>query len=140
MTQMEQDAQYIKQNCNLIHPIEGKITSVFGSREPSEIVSEFHQGIDIGATTGTVIHAAMEGKVVASSYAGDYGNHIKIQNGEVLTVYAHCSELNVKVGDYVTQGQQIGKVGATGKVTGPHLHFEFRRSGRYVDPQLIMNF
>ena len=77
---------------------------------------------------------------MASSYAGDYGNHIKIQNGEVLTVYAHCSELNVKVGDYVTQGQQIGKVGATGKVTGPHLHFEFRRSGRYVDPQLIMNF
>lgn len=57
----------------------------------------------------------MEGTVIASSYAGDYGNHIKIQNGEVLTVYAHCSQLDVNVGDYIKQGQVIGKVGATRK-------------------------
>lgn len=68
------------------------------------------------------------------------GNHIKIQNGEILTVYAHCSELNVIVGEHVNQGQEIGKVGATGKVTGPHLHFEIRRDGRYIDPTLILNF
>ncbi len=57
----------------------------------------------------------MEGNVIAASYAGDYGNHIKIQNGDVITVYAHCSELNVSVGDYVSQNQVIGKVGATRK-------------------------
>lgn len=137
---MEIDAEYIKNNYSLIKPIEGTITSGFGEREQTEIISAFHQGIDIGAATGTIIHAAMEGTVVAASYAGDYGNHIKIQNGEVLNVYAHCSELNVQVGDYVVQGQEIGKVGATGKVTGPHLHFEFRRDGRYVNPEMIMNF
>ena len=62
---------------------------------------------------GTPICASMEGNVIAASYAGDYGNHIKIQNGDVITVYAHCSEINVSVGDYVAQNQVIGKVGAT---------------------------
>lgn len=114
-TQMELDAEYIKNNYSLIKPIEGKITSGFGEREQTEIISAFHQGIDIGAETGTIIHSAMEGTVIAASYAGDYGNHIKIQNGEVLNVYAHCSEINVNVGDYVVQGQEIGKVGATRK-------------------------
>lgn len=139
-TQMELDAAFVKQNCSLIIPVQGKITSGFGNREATEIISEFHQGVDIGAVTGTSILASMEGTVVAASYAGDYGNHIKIQNGEVLTVYAHCSELNVTVGDYVKQGQEIGKVGATGKVTGPHLHFEIRKDNRYIDPCLILNF
>ena len=139
-TQMELDAEYIKQNFSIIKPIEGKITSNFGAREETDIISAFHQGVDIGATTGTPIHAAIEGTVIASSYAGDYGNHIKIQNGEIITVYAHCSQLNVKVGEYVKQGQEIGKVGATGKVTGAHLHFEFRRDGRYVDPEMILSF
>ena len=137
---MEQDAEFIKQNYNIIHPIEGQITSAFGSREETEVISAFHQGIDIAAVTGTKINCAMDGTVVAASYAGDYGNHIKIQNGEVLTVYAHCSEIEVNVGDEVNQGQEIGKVGATGKVTGSHLHFEIRIDGRYVDPQMILNF
>ena len=122
-TQMEQDAEYIKQNCSLIHPLEGVITSKFGAREETDIISAFHQGIDIAASTGTAIHASMEGTVVAASYAGDYGNHIKIQNGEVLTVYAHCSQLEVNVGEYVQQGQEIGKVGATGKVTRTSFTF-----------------
>ncbi len=139
-TQMELDAEFVKQNRNLIIPVQGKITSGFGNREATQIISAFHQGVDIGAVTGTPILASMEGTVVASSYAGDYGNHIKVQNGEVLTVYAHCSELNVAVGDYVKQGQEIGKVGATGKVTGPHLHFEIRKDNRYVDPCLILSF
>ena len=139
-TQMEQDAEFIKQNCNLILPAQGKVTSVFGAREETEIISAFHQGIDIGVPTGTAIQAAMDGTVVAASYAGDYGNHIKIQNGEVLTVYAHCSQIEVNIGEQVHQGQEIGKTGATGNVTGPHLHFEIRREGRYVDPQMILNF
>ena len=139
-SQMELDAEYIKQNCSLIIPVQGIVTSGFGNRQPTEIISAFHQGIDIGAETGTAINASMEGTVVASSYDVDYGNHIKIQHGDILTVYAHCSELNVCVGDYVQQGQQIGKVGSTGKVTGPHLHFEIRKENRYVDPSLILNF
>ena len=133
-------AEYVKQNCSLIIPVQGYITSGFGNREATEIISSFHQGVDIGAVTGTKICASMEGTVVAASWAGDYGNHIKIQNGNVLTVYAHCSEINVNVGDYINQGQEIGKVGATGKVTGPHLHFEIRKDNRYVDPTLILNF
>lgn len=139
-SQMEQDAEFIKQNYNLIHPVEGAITSRFGAREETEIISAFHQGIDIGASMGTEIKASMDGTVVAASYAGDYGNHIKIQNGDVLTVYAHCSEIEVNIGDQIYQGQEIGKVGATGKVTGPHLHFEIRRDSRYVDPQMILDF
>ncbi len=139
-TQMNEDAEYIKQNYNIIQPIQGTITSGFGNREETEIISGFHQGMDIAAVTGTEIHAAMEGTVIAASYAGDYGNHIKIQNGDVLTVYAHCSELEVNVGDYINQNQEVAKVGATGKVTGSHLHFEIRRDGRYVNPELILNF
>ena len=140
MDQMQQDAEFIKQNLSVIKPLEGIITSEFGSREETDIISAFHQGIDIRGNTGTPFYAAIEGDVVAASFAGDYGNHIKIQNGEVLTVYAHCSELEVNVGDHVTQGQEIGKVGATGKVTGPHLHFEIRREGRYIDPKLILDY
>lgn len=139
-TQMKADAEYIKQNYNLIHPIEGIITSRFGDRDETEIISAFHQGIDISAVTGTAIHASMEGTVVAASYAGGYGNHVKIQNGEILTVYAHCSELEVEVGEHINQNQEVAKVGATGDVTGPHLHFEVRRDGRYVNPELILSF
>ena len=117
ISQMNEDAEYIKNNFNIIKPIQGSITSGFGNREQTDIISAFHQGIDIKGNQGTPINAAMDGTVVASSFAGDYGNHIKIQNGEILTVYAHCSELEVKVGDTVKQGQEIGKVGATGKVT-----------------------
>ena len=117
ISQMNEDAEYIKNNFNIIKPIQGSITSGFGNREPTDIISAFHQGIDISGNQGTPINAAMDGTVVAASFAGDYGNHIKVQNGEVLTVYAHCSELEVKVGDTVKQGQEIGKVGATGKVT-----------------------
>ena len=70
--QMNEDAEYIKQNYNIIQPVQGRITSGFGSREETEIVSAFHQGVDISANTGTPIHSAMEGTVVAASYAGDY--------------------------------------------------------------------
>ena len=114
-TQMEQDAEYIKQNYNLIMPVNGSITSGYGDREPTDIISAFHQGIDISAIQGTPINAAMEGSVISAAYAGDYGNCIKIQNGEIITVYAHCSEINVNVGDYIAQNQVIGKVGATRK-------------------------
>lgn len=57
-----------------------------------------------------------------------------------MTLYAHCKTIYVKEGDKIKQGQKIGEVGATGNVTGPHLHFEIRRNDRYVDPDLILDF
>lgn len=72
--------------------------------------------------------------------SGDLGNHFKIVSDDVMTVYAHCKTIYVKEGQEIKQGQQIGEVGSTGNVTGPHLHFEIRKEGRYVDPDLILNF
>ena len=82
----------------------------------------------------------MEGTVEEVSSYGDYGNHLKITNGEVSTLYAHCSKILVNQGDYISQGQKIAKVGNTGRTTGPHLHFEISRSGRTVDPAAIITF
>lgn len=72
--------------------------------------------------------------------SGDLGNHIKITNGDVSTVYAHCRTIYVKKEDKIKQGQNIGEVGSTGNSTGPHLHFEIRKEERYVDPDLILDF
>ena len=71
---------------------------------------------------------------------GDLGNHVKIVNDDVMTVYAHCKKIYVKEGEKISQGQQIGEVGTTGNTTGPHLHFEIRKENRYVNPDLILKF
>lgn len=141
LSQMEIDAQYIKANCSIIKPLEGEITSRFGMRNPTvPTVPKYHTGIDIARVVGTVIISAIEGDVEVVSSQGDYGNHIKITNGEVSTLYAHCSKIYVKQGDHIVQGQEIAEVGETGNVTGPHLHFEIRRNNQYVDPDLILQF
>lgn len=141
ISQMEVDAEFIKANYSLIKPLEGEITSRYGIRNPTvATVPKYHTGIDIARVTGTVIVSAMEGTVELVSSKGDYGNHIKITNGELSTLYAHCSKIYVAEGAYITQGQEIAEVGATGNVTGPHLHFEIRRNNQYVDPDLILNF
>ena len=141
ISQMQVDADFIKANYSIVKPLEGEITSRFGLRNPSvETVPKYHTGIDIARVVGTVITAAMDGTVELVSSQGDYGNHVKITNGEVSTLYAHCSKIYVKQGDTIVQGQQIAEVGATGNVTGPHLHFEVRRNNQYVDPDLILQF
>lgn len=141
LTQMEIDAKYVLENYSIIKPLEGEITSRFGNRESSNpIVSKFHTGIDIARVTGTVIIAAMDGTVVEASGEGCYGNHIIIKNGEIETLYAHCSKLYVENGAQITQGTAIAEVGATGNATGPHLHFEVIRNGEYIDPDLILQF
>ena len=73
-----------------------------------------------------------------SSSEGDYGNHLKVQIGEVSIIYAHCSKLYVKQGDKVKQGQEIAEVGSTGNSTGPHLHFEIRLNEVPIDPEKIL--
>lgn len=139
-TQMQIDAEYIKQNFSMTLPAKAKITSPYGKREPTEIVSENHQGIDIGVVVGTPVVAAMKGTVSVVSNVGDYGTHVKIVNKDVTTIYAHCSKILVKEGDKVKKGQKIALSGNTGNTTGPHLHFEIRRSERTVDPELILSW
>lgn len=140
LSQMEIDANEIKENYSLILPLMGTVTSRYGPREGNDIVSSNHGGIDIGANEGTVFVAAMAGTVIKASGEGSYGNHIFIQEGDVITVYAHCKTLYVKEGDIISQGQKIGEVGETGNATGPHLHFEIRKAGRTVNPEYVLTF
>lgn len=139
LSQMEQDANYIKSSISFIKPVNGVITSRYGERNPTTpTVPKNHTGTDIAAVIGTKIVSATDGKVILSSSQGDYGNHLKIQIDDVIIVYAHCKTLYVREGDSIVQGQEIAEVGATGNVTGPHLHFEVRYKNRYVDPQMIL--
>ncbi|MGW5617526.1 peptidoglycan DD-metalloendopeptidase family protein [Streptomyces sp. NPDC003877] len=97
--------------------------------------SGYHTGLDFPAPTGTPIRAADKGQVVGAASGGPYGNHVIVSHGAGLaSLYAHMSRMAASVGQSVTRGQTIGAVGATGNVTGPHLHFEARQSGRTVDP------
>lgn len=140
ISQMEIDANEIKEKYSFIIPLQGTITSTFGPREATEIVSANHGGIDIGADEGTTFVASMEGTVSYLSSEGDYGLHVWIQNGDVETLYAHCRNIYVQEGQQVKQGEIIGEVGSTGRATGPHLHFEIRKSQRRVDPEYILQF
>ena len=139
LSQMEQDANYIKSTINFIKPVNGTISSMFGLRNPTTAsVPKNHTGTDIAAATGTKIVSATEGTVIYADSKGDFGKHVKIQINDVIVLYAHCNKLYVKQGDIIKQGQEIGEVGSTGNTTGPHLHFEIRYKDRYVDPQLIL--
>lgn len=114
-----------------------RITSPFGNRmHPILKKYKLHTGIDIGASKGTDILAANDGKVIKAAYnAGGYGYYVMIDHGGgIVTLYAHSSKLLVSVGDVVKRGDVIAKVGSTGQSTGPHLHFEVRINGEYVDP------
>lgn len=116
LSQMEIDAMNIKNTYSLIKPLEGTITSRFGQRDPTTpTVPKNHTGIDIAATTGTDIVAALDGIVELDSSEGDYGKHLKIKKDDVELIYAHCSELLKNEGDTVKQGEVIAKVGATRK-------------------------
>ena len=139
-SQMEIDAKYIKDNYNLDIPLQGTVTSRFGIRTPNNIVSANHAGIDIGANEGTKIVAAMDGEATLVSQEGDYGKHIKITNGNVTTLYAHCKSLYINQGDKISKGMEIAEVGSTGRATGPHLHFEIRAYDRLVNPEYVLKF
>ena len=99
-----------------------------------------HKGIDIAARSGTNIKSAISGTVIVAEENGEYGKFIKIENKGVMTVYAHCKKLKVKVGDEIKIGQTIATVGSTGNSTGPHLHFEIRFENRFINPRLLIKF
>ncbi|MBM3633072.1 MAG: M23 family metallopeptidase [Alphaproteobacteria bacterium] len=118
-------------------PSKMRLTSKFGRRawHPSGY-SRNHKGVDFGAPIGTPVRAAGDGVIIKASTWGHYGNIIQIKhNKEYVTAYAHLSSMNVKVGQYVRQNQLIGKVGRTGRTTGPHLHYEVIHNGVHVNPQ-----
>ena len=109
----------------------GYVTSNFGPRWGST-----HSGMDIAGEIGDPVCSALDGKVKECRYDGSYGNKILIQHEDgIETIYGHLSKFEVKVGDEIKKGQLIGRVGSTGRSTGPHLHFEVRVNGSPVDPK-----
>lgn len=123
-----------------LRPANGRITSGFGFRiSPINRRREFHNGIDIANKTNTDIYASASGIVTFSGYNGSYGRMIMISHGNgYTTVYAHNSKNLVNVGDKVSKGDVIAKLGSTGRSTGPHVHFEIRKNGKPINPNTML--
>lgn len=126
----------VRKSTTFIWPASGRFTSPFGYRiHPISRTRRMHTGIDIANSSGTNIAASQNGKVIFTGYQGSYGKLIVIRHANGMeTAYAHLSRISVSVGDTVTQGQSIGKMGSTGGSTGSHLHFEIRKNGTAVNP------
>ena len=120
---------------DFIWPVEGKITDVF-----TEVENKKHQGIDISSPLGTPIKASNGGKVIYSNNGiKGYGNLIILRHSEeYVTVYAHNQVNLVEEGMWAEKGQIIGKVGQTGRASGPHLHFEIRKNNKPLNPFLFL--
>ena len=112
-------------------PLVAPISDPFGPRG-----SRFHAGIDLAANAGTTVAAAAPGRVAWAAWRdGGWGDLVVIAHGGgVRTMYAHLSRIDVRVGEWVSAGAGVGRVGATGDATGPHLHFEVRYRGAAIDP------
>ena len=124
-----------------IWPVFGRLESgVGGRRNPfSGRGYEYHEGQDIDATYGTPVQAAASGRVITAGWQRGYGKVVYVDHGNGLsTRYGHLSEIDVAVGQTVTQGQTIGLVGSTGRSTGPHLHYEVRINNQPVDPKTYL--
>jgi murein DD-endopeptidase MepM/ murein hydrolase activator NlpD len=115
----------------------GRRSSRFGWRsDPFHGARKFHSGVDLSAPIGTPIAAVRAGTVLHAGPAGGYGNLVVVDHGGGITTrYAHCSTIDVRAGDPVAAGQRVGRVGSTGRSTGPHLHFEVRNGGTAIDPE-----
>ncbi len=126
---------------SMIVPLDNyRVTSRFGYRiSPVSDSAGLHTGIDLAADYGTPIYASADGYVLDAMYDNSYGNYVKIQHPDgFVTIYAHCSLLNVKSGETVKQGDVIAKVGSTGASTGNHLHFEMRKDNIRVNPEYVL--
>ncbi|QJR13863.1 M23 family metallopeptidase [Usitatibacter palustris] len=118
----------------------GYYSSNYGQRiDPINGRSTFHTGVDLIAPAGTAVLSAAGGVVSAVEFQAEYGNIVDVDHENGLTSrYAHLSKSMVKVGDVVMKGQQIALVGSTGRVTGPHLHFEVREKGIPLNPNKFL--
>jgi murein DD-endopeptidase MepM/ murein hydrolase activator NlpD len=115
----------------LVTPVSGTVTSPYGEDRGTHA----HSGVDIAAPTGTTVRAAQCGTVSISGTQSGYGSMVCVRHaGETTTCYAHLSQRDVSVNEYVKAGQKIGEVGCTGRCTGPHTHFEVRRNGVAENP------
>ena len=123
-------------------PLTGRISSFYGYRDdPFTGESDFHRGIDLAVKEGTEISAVADGTVTASKYDTVGGNYVIISHGGGReSYYGHLKTRLVSRGDEIKQGELIGLSGATGKVTGAHLHFQLSYNGRTVDPLRYLNF
>lgn len=120
-------------------PVLGRISSQFGRRsDPFHGRTRSHHGVDIAAAEGSPIRAAEGGVVVMAGEQGSYGKLIVVEHRDgSQAFYAHCSAVDVAPGQQVRPGDTIGRVGQTGRATGPHLHFELRQGGEAVDPAAV---
>ena len=141
ISEMEMDINNLKSSYSFARPLNSySVSSLFGSRESEyQNVTGYHTGVDLASEMGNTINASMEGIVELVSKEGDYGKHLKIRCNNVTTLYAHCSNIFVKEGQIVAQGQPIAAVGSTGNSTGPHLHFEIRVDDRFVNPSKVID-
>jgi murein DD-endopeptidase MepM/ murein hydrolase activator NlpD len=125
-----------------IWPTHGWLSSSTGNRaDPFTGEKDFHHGLDISADKGDPVYSTADGKVVNASAAGNYGNLVIVDHGYgIETRYGHLSAFKVKAGQTVKRGDLLGLVGATGRATGAHLHYEVRANGRILNPlQLLLN-
>ena len=123
-------------------PVDGQVdtASGFGVRvDPFTGSPAMHTGLDLHGESGDPVRATADGKVTAAGWSGGYGRAVDVDHGNGLsTRYGHLSSIDVQVGQSVRTGQILGKVGSTGRSTGPHLHYETRLRGEAVDPQKFL--
>jgi murein DD-endopeptidase MepM/ murein hydrolase activator NlpD len=116
--------------------LDGAVTSSFGLRaDPFHGRTRMHSGVDIRAAYGRSVPSAADGEVTFAGERGGYGQLVVVRHADgVETRYAHLSSIDVKVGQRVQSGEMVGRIGQTGRATGPHLHFEVLEGGRHLDP------
>lgn len=125
---------------SLVYPVNASVSSGFGWRtHPVFGEPAFHRGIDFSAPAGTPVHASAQGVVTFIGPAETYGKLVVVSHGERMqSRYAHLEGIEVTTGMVVIPGQRIGRVGSTGRSTGPHLHFELVVDGRLVNPKPLL--
>ena len=126
---------------NFIHPVEGRFSSIFGLKRIYNNQKRIrrHTGLDIAAPVGTAINSPAKGKVIRTGSYFFTGNTVFIDHGQgLISMYCHLNKTNVKAGQLLEQGQNIGTVGMTGRVSGPHLHWVVSLNNTKVDPKLFI--
>jgi murein DD-endopeptidase MepM/ murein hydrolase activator NlpD len=120
-----------------IWPVDGIFVSDFGPRiDPFTGAVRYHKGIDIAASSGSPIYAPADGVVIFAGWTGGWGLNLRIRHSEhVSTRFAHCSSIDISVGQQVRRGDLIARVGSTGRSVAPHLHYEVLIDGVQVDPE-----
>ena len=140
--ELKQLSSHLKEQQTLLNftpsvwPVRGWISSHFGYRvSPFTGRRELHKGLDIVNRRGTPVVVTADGEVVFAGYKSGYGKMVIVDHGlDRVTKYGHLSKISVQIGDQVTRGQELGKVGSSGRSTGPHLHYEVVVNGEAVDP------